>query len=235
MRYTKYQYKKKKNGVNFLTSWVMMLLGAGAIGIIAGTLIFNVVLGGKEVKPDKVEKPVSGDVGKEPTTSKEKAVFVSVQCGYFSKEENANSVLSSLGKEYNSFVVKEDDKFRVLAGIFTEEEGNKVLAELKAKEIEAAKVSFILDEGDKVQEQIGAIADGYFKIVTTLKDEQVKSVSTSEFKTWTKELPEITEGDKKEVVTEFKKHIEELPGELKKENLTDELKYIYTILVNFKK
>nr|WP_253199701.1 SPOR domain-containing protein [Clostridium gasigenes] len=175
----------------------------------------------------------SQEVVADETVKKE--AFESVQCGYFSKEENANKVLESLGKSYNSFVVKDEEKFRVLVGVFTGEEGDKALKELKEKGIEAAKVKFTLDEEDKVQEQISAISDGYFKIVTTLKNNEVKAVSTSEFKGWTKELPEITEGDKKEIIGQFKKHIEELPSELKKENLTDELKYIYTILINFKR
>nr|WP_243182610.1 SPOR domain-containing protein [Clostridium gasigenes] len=175
----------------------------------------------------------SQEVVADETVKKE--AFESVQCGYFSKEENANKVLESLGKSYNSFVVKDEEKFRVLAGVFTGQEGDKALNELKDKGIEAAKVKFTLDEEDKVQEQISAISDGYFKIVTTLKNNEVKAVSTSEFKGWTKELPEITEGDKKEIIGQFKKHIEELPSELKKENLTDELKYIYTILINFKR
>ncbi|MBU3103804.1 SPOR domain-containing protein [Clostridium gasigenes] len=229
MRYTKYQYKKKSNGINFLTSVVMMILGAGAIGLIVGTMIFNTVWGNKLMKIGGTSQEVVAD----ETVKKE--AFESVQCGYFSKEENANKVLESLGKSYNSFVVKDEEKFRVLAGVFTGEEGDKALKELKDKGIEAAKVKFTLDEEDKVQEQISAISDGYFKIVTTLKNNEVKAVSTSEFKGWTKELPEITEGDKKEIIGQFKKHIEELPSELKKENLTDELKYIYTILINFKR
>lgn len=229
MRYTKYQYKKKSNGINFLTSVVMMILGAGAIGLIVGTMIFNTVWGNKLMKIGGTSQEVVAD----ETVKKE--AFESVQCGYFSKEENANKVLESLGKSYNSFVVKDEEKFRVLAGVFTGEEGDKALKELKEKGIEAAKVKFTLDEDDKVQEQISAISDGYFKIVTTLKNNEVKAVSTSEFKGWTKELPEITEGDKKEIIGQFKKHIEELPSELKKENLTDELKYIYTILINFKR
>lgn len=229
MRYTKYQYKKKSNGINFLTSVVMMILGAGAIGLIVGTMIFNTVWGNKLMKIGGTSREVVAD----ETVKKE--AFESVQCGYFSKEENANKVLESLGKSYNSFVVKDEEKFRVLAGVFTGEEGDKALKELKEKGIEAAKVKFTLDEDDKVQEQISAISDGYFKIVTTLKNNEVKAVSTSEFKGWTKELPEITEGDKKEIIGQFKKHIEELPSELKKENLTDELKYIYTILINFKR
>ena len=229
MRYTKYQYKKKSNGINFLTSVVMMIVGAGAIGLIVGTMIFNTVWGNKLMKIGGTSQEVVAD----ETVKKE--VFESVQCGYFSKEENANKVLESLGKSYNSFVVKDEEKFRVLAGVFTGEDGDKALKELKEKGIEAAKVKFTLDEEDKVQEQISAISDGYFKIVTTLKNNEVKAVSTSEFKGWTKELPEITEGDKKEIIGQFKKHIEELPSELKKENLTDELKYIYTILINFKK
>ncbi|MBU3088599.1 SPOR domain-containing protein [Clostridium gasigenes] len=229
MRYTKYQYKKKSNGINFLTSVVMMIVGAGAIGLIVGTMIFNTVWGNKLMKIGGTSQEVVAD----ETVKKE--AFESVQCGYFSKEENANKVLESLGKSYNSFVVKDEEKFRVLAGVFTGEEGDKALKELKDKGIEAAKVKFTLDEEDKVQEQISAISDGYFKIVTTLKNNEVKAVSTSEFKGWTKELPEITEGDKKEIIEQFKKHIEELPSELKKENLTDELKYIYTILINFKR
>ncbi|MBU3108244.1 SPOR domain-containing protein [Clostridium gasigenes] len=229
MRYTKYQYKKKSNGINFLTSVVMMILGAGAIGLIVGTMIFNTVWGNKLMKIGGTSQEVVAD----ETVKKE--AFESVQCGYFSKEENANKVLESLGKSYNSFVVKDEEKFRVLVGVFTGEEGDKALKELKEKGIEAAKVKFTLDEEDKVQEQISAISDGYFKIVTTLKNNEVKAVSTSEFKGWTKELPEITEGDKKEIIGQFKKHIEELPSELKKENLTDELKYIYTILINFKR
>lgn len=229
MRYTKYQYKKKSNGINFLTSVVMMIVGAGAIGLIVGTMIFNTVWGNKLMKIGGTSQEVVAD----ETVKKE--AFESIQCGYFSKEENANKVLESLGKSYNSFVVKDEEKFRVLAGVFTGEEGDKALKELKDKGIEATKVKFTLDEEDKVQEQISAISDGYFKIVTTLKNNEVKAVSTSEFKGWTKELPEITEGDKKEIIGQFKKHIEELPSELKKENLTDELKYIYTILINFKR
>lgn len=229
MRYTKYQYKKKSNGINFLTSLVMMILGAGAIGIIVGTIIYNTVLGGKEINPvSQDQSSINNAVG-------EKEVFASVQCGVFSKEENAKKVLDNLGKDYNSFIVKEEDKFRVLAGVFTEVDGDKILAEVKAKGMDAAKVKFTLDESDKVQGQVSAIADGYFKIITTLEDKEVKFVSTNDFKAWTKELPEIVEGDKIEIINEFKKHIEELPDEIKRENLTDELKYIYTVLVNFKK
>jgi len=229
VRYTKYQYKKKSNGINFLTSLVMMILGAGAIGIIVGTIIYNTVLGGKETNlVSRDQSSINNVVG-------EKEVFASVQCGVFSKEENAKKVLDNLGKDYNSFIVKEEDKFRVLAGVFTEVDGDKILAEVKGKGMDAAKVKFTLDESDKVQEQVSAIADGYFKIITTLEDKEVKFVSTNDFKAWTKELPEIAEGDKIEIINEFKKHIEELPDEIKRENLTDELKYIYTVLVNFKK
>lgn len=230
MRYTKYQYKKNKNGANFLTSIVIMIVGAGAIGLVVGTIIFNTVWSGKGIKttdPNTDVSPVQTNTTKE--------VFTTVQCGYFSKEENANKVLDSLGKSYNSFINKEDDKFRVLAGVFTEEDGEKALNDLKAKGIDAAKVKFTLNESDKVEGQISAIADAYFKIVSKLKDSEVKSLSTDEFKVWAKGLPELTEGDKKDSVSEFKKHIEQLPSELKKENVTEEMKYIYTILIKFKK
>ncbi|MGL5352131.1 MAG: SPOR domain-containing protein [Clostridium sp.] len=229
MRYTKYQYKKNNKGTNFISSIIMMIVGAGAIGLVVGTIIFNTVWSGKGINTSDTSSETSS------TQVPTKEVYTTVQCGYFSKEENANKVLESLGKSYNSFISKEDDKFRVLAGVFTEEDGDAVVADLKSKGIESAKIKFTLNEEDKVEGQISAIADGYFKIVSTLKDSEVKSLSTTEFKVWAKELPEITEGEKKEAVNEFKNHIEQLPSDLKKENLTDELKYIYTILIKFKK
>lgn len=226
MRYTKYQYKKKKNGMSFFTSILIMIVGAGAIGLIIGTVIFNTI--GPSIKPKSQ--------GGTETSVTIKEVFQTIQCGYFSKEENANKILNSIGKNYNSFIANDAGKFRVLAGVFTDDAtADKILTELKGQGVEATKMKFTLNEGDVVQKQVSAIADGYFEIVATLKDDEVKAVATGDFKEWTKKLPEITEGEKKEVVSEFKKHIDELPTELKKENLTDELKYIYTILINFNK
>lgn len=229
MRYTKYQYKKKSNGINFLTSLVMMIVGAGAIGIIVGTIVVRTVWPNKEINIINENKEVVAN------ESSQKETFTSIQCGYFSKEENANKVLEDLGSGYNSFIVKENDKFRVLVGVFTEEDGEKILTEVKAKGKEVTKIKFTLDESDKVQEQVSAITDGYFKIITRLKEDEVKFVSTNDFKVWTNELPKLEEGKGVEVINDFKKHIESLPSELKRENLTEELKYIYTILVNFKK
>ena len=233
MRYTKYQYKKKKNGIGFATSIIMTIVAAGIIGLVIAKIIFKFI----PVKEDGsintvIETPTQQQVtveeGKEET-------FSFVQCGLFSKEDNAKKALSEVGGDYNSFILADDSKFRVSAGIFDEEQGNKVSEELTKKGVTNAQMKFVLNKGDEVQSQIAAITDGYLDIINALNDKEVKAVKTTDFKTWTKDLPEIKEGENFELVNEFKEHIGALPDELKKENVIVELQYIYTILVKYKK
>ena len=51
--------------------------------------------------------------------------FIALQCGYYSKEENAKELLTSISKYCEPFIVEEDGKYRVLAGIYKEEDGLK--------------------------------------------------------------------------------------------------------------
>ena len=231
MRYTKYQYKKKNNGIGFLTSVVMTVFAAGIIGLVIAKVIFSFIPvkddGSISTGIESPEKPATVGQGEE--------VFSFVQCGMFSNQDNANKALSDVGNDYDSFILEDDSKFRVSAGIFNLEQGNKISEELTKKGVTNAQMKFVLNKEDEIENQISAITSGYLDIVNALNDKEVKSVKTTDFKNWANELPEISKGDNLESLNDFKKHISELPDELKKENVIQELKYIYTILVKYKK
>lgn len=233
MRYTKYQYKRKKNkNINFLSSVLMTVLGAGVIGVIVAKLIFGVI--GK-VDINKPAIPTTTDEVIASTEYKSET-FVFVQCGAFSKKEGADAVQSKVQGKANGFVLQDEKGlFRVSAGIYKEDEVDNVINGLKEAGVDVAKVKFNLDGSNIAQGQIAAIIDGYLEIIKTLNNEEVKFVNTEEFKKWVAELPEVEENDDKAKLEELKQHIQNINNEIKLAEINEEYKYLYGILNNYKK
>lgn len=230
MKYTKYQYKKKNNGIKFLTSLLMTTLAAVSIGIFAAWFLLKFIpnidaLGQINNKPQSEENS-NGN-----TEVVDLENFALIQCGYFSKEENAKQVLSKIDSELNPFIAQDSEgKYRVIAGITTDEDSAQIIEKLKASGVETAKIKINLDKNDEVQNQITAITNGYLEILNTANEEEVKEINTSDFKTWVNELKEVTEGSKIEVLAEYKEHIKALPEVIDKTITVSELEYIYSIL-----
>lgn len=232
MKYTKYQYKKKNNGIKLLTSLLMTTLSAISIGLLAAWLLLKVIPNIDGLKEVNSTPQIEENNNKENTSSNEEVErFTLIQCGYFSKEENAKQVLNGMNSDFNSFIVKDaEGKYRVLAGITTEENSSTLMQKLKEKGIENIKVNLDLNKNDEVENQISAITAGYLEILDTAGKEEVKEVNTSDFKTWTNDLKEISDSDKIEVLKEYKEHIKALPESINKNNIVSELEYIYSIL-----
>ncbi len=232
MKYTKYQYKKKNNGIKLLTSLLMTTLSAISIGLLAAWLLLKVIPNFSGLKEVNSIPQVEENNNKGNTSSNEEIErFSLIQCGYFSKEENAKQVLDKIDSEFNSFIVKDaEGKYRVLAGITTEENSSTLMQNLKGKGIENIKVNLELDKNNNIESQISAITAGYLEILDTAGKEEVKEVNTSDFKSWTNNLEEISDGDKIEVLKEYKEHIKALPESINKNNIVSELEYIYSIL-----
>ena len=72
----------------------------------------------------------------------------------------------------------------------------------------------------------------WYILDTAFKDD-VKSVDTSDFKSWVKGLDVISEGDKNDVLTELKNHVNDMAAEIKKEDVANEMQYLYKILLSF--
>jgi putative uncharacterized protein (fragment) len=232
MKYTKYQYKKKNNGIKLLTSLLMTTLSAISIGLLAAWLLLKVIPNIDGLKEVNSTPQIEENNNKENTSSNEEVErFTLIQCGYFSKEENAKQVLNGMNSDFNSFIVKDaEGKYRVLAGITTEENSSTLMQKLKEKGIENIKVNLDLNKNDEVENQISAITAGYLEILDTAGKEEVKEVNTSDFKKWTNDLEEISDSDKIEVLKEYKEHIKALPESINKNNIVSELEYIYSIL-----
>ena len=232
MKYTKYQYKKKNNGIKLLTSLLMTTLSAISIGLLAAWLLLKVIPNIDGLKEVNSTPQIEEKNNKENTSSNEEVErFTLIQCGYFSKEENAKQVLNGMNSDFNSFIVKDaEGKYRVLAGITTEENSSTLMQKLKEKGIENIKVNLDLNKNDEVENQISAITAGYLEILDTAGKEEVKEVNTSDFKKWTNDLEEISDSDKIEVLKEYKEHIKALPESINKNNIVSELEYIYSIL-----
>ena len=231
MKYTKYQYKKKNNGIKLLTSLLMTTLSAIVIGLLAAWLLFKVFPNMDGLKEVNGNPKIEESNNTESSSNEEIETFNVIQCGYFSKEENAKQVLDKISGDFNSFIAKDTEgKYKVFAGITTEENSKALMEALKSKGIENIKVKLELNKNDKIENQISAITTGYLEILDTVEKEEVKEVNTSDFKTWINNLDEVTSGDKIDMLKEYKEHIKALPEVLNKSNIVAELEYIYSIL-----
>jgi len=265
VRYTRYNYKKKKN--NDIFKFIVSFIGMSAFVIIVGVILANVIIHflplnnastadasnkNEQVQTDNAEnvsidvsdgkadaqvnaEVANTDIVSETTQGTINTSFMAIQCGYFAQEVNAKEVFNKVANEYGAFIYNDADKFKVLAGVYDSDEGQVVIDRLTASGIECAKVEFNLNSGSTIENQIAGIYDGYLEILATAFKDDVKSVDTTDFKGWVSKLDDIKEGDKYEVLSDLKKHINELEAEINKENVSNEIQYLYKVLLNFNK
>ena len=262
MRYTRYNYKKKKNNNAFKA--ILSFIGMSAFVVIVGVLLANIIIHflpplnnetnpKEQVSSNEVlksgdnyisESDESANVNAEITNNEQdnstnktgiNTDFIVIQCGYYAQESNAKKTFDKIDDEYGAFIYNESDKFKVLAGIYTLEEEQEVINRITAKGVECAKVSFKFNSGDLVQNQISGIYNGYLEILSTVFKDDVKLIDTTDFKRWVSELEEVNEGNNVEVLLDLKKHIKELNVEVKKEDVSNEMQYLYKVLLNFNK
>lgn len=237
MKYTKYQYKKKNSGIKFLTSLVMTTLAAVVIGLLAAWVLLKAIPNIDTSRQTNTILQVEENNNNSNTAEVQDIEnFVFIQCGYFSNEENAKQVLNTIDSDFNSFIVQDaEGKYRVLAGITKEADSATLMNSLKEKGIDNTKVKLGLNKNDEVENQIIAITEGYLEILNAAGEEEVKEVNTSDFKNWTNELDNITEGNSIDILSEYKEHINALPETINKSNIVSEEEYIYSILSKIEK
>ena len=271
MRYTRYNYKKKKN--NDIVKFILSFIGMSVFVIIVGVFLANVIIhflpinnattgevtssneqtqsnNSENVNAEAVNEeedaqvdadtPVSAEVENNNQSSEVSqgtinTSFMAIQCGYFAQEDNAKEAFNKIASGYGAFIYNDADKFKVLAGIYTADEGQAVIDKLTSSGIECAKVEFNLNSSNAIDSQIAGIYDGYLEILDTAFKDDVKSFDTTDFKNWVSKLEDIKEGDKYEVLSDLKKHINELGTEINKEDVSNEMQYLYKILLNFNK
>ena len=247
MKYTKYNYKKRRNNsiLKFVASLLVGVVSACVIGlgvawIILKVLPLNDILpSGNEIS-DTIEGTdlTNGEGNNEENSTavedNENSEFYFIQCGYFSSEDNAKQVLSKIQSEGGAFINEESGKYRVFAGAYSKDSVESELKDLTDRGIDSVKITFTLSDKDEVEAQVSAICDGYLQILTTTFADDVKAVKTQEFKDGLNTLEDISSGNNLEVLQGLKTYINNLPDEISKENVANEMDYLYNLLLTFK-
>lgn len=252
MKYTRYDYRKKKSdSFTLLIILVSVLVIAYLLGTGLSSMFIRRSNAPAEVSEQKSSEKTT-DVSEEKSNAKtdEKTEqegqvkqpenqsqlggvikFVCIQNGVFQKKENADELKSKL-KEYTiPFIINDGDKNYVMSGILHEEESEKFISTLIENNIPNIKKVFEIDKSDACNAEIGEIISGYIKILNKLGEKDVTAVHTEDFKKWMNSLQAVEEKSKNyNILEELKKYINGLPNELSKQKLEENYIKVYTIL-----
>lgn len=253
MKYTRYNVRpKNKSGGNFLFYLAVILvlaliLGTGIQSIArkTGTLWYRneVAEKDKEKIPQKAEEtPVedeekTGEVdGKEVIPAGRNMTFYLVQCGVFKVKDNAAGVIGKMQSSGIPFTIEEGELTKVYYGIFKEENLSGALEKLKEIGVESSKITINILMEDDSRVQLCESMDGLLQIGEKLKDSSVKSIKTMELKNWCNSLEDTDESlNSHEDLSAIKAYISELPEDLDRAGFEAVLKYIYEIIIKYKK
>lgn len=161
--------------------------------------------------------------------------FYGVQCGVFKSEENAKRVLESIKNIVHPTVIHDGELYKIIGGVFLENNLDTVIQKLNSLGIEYNKIRFEVNMKEEDTAQIGKIIDGTLKVLNKFNDPNVKSINTSQLKKWTAQLStntkiENTSNNLK--LNELKKYIQKLPKEVSRKSLSENYNYIYIFLKN---
>jgi hypothetical protein len=157
--------------------------------------------------------------------------FMVLQCGYYSKEENAKELTASISKYCTPFIVEDEGKYRVIAGIYKQDDGIKKIQEFKENKIDVAKVNLNVKSGNVEMKKLIEVIDGFLTITNKLQESEVKSIKTEEFKAWADTV--INENNvKSDKLEEVNNYVKALPEELDKTNNNKNMQELYKLLKN---
>lgn len=229
MKYTRYDLNKRQtNGGKVMVFLVIVVVVALTLGTALAKIIFTKTSDtANSPKTNSTEQV--GNANKEDTT-----VFSLVQCGYYSKKENADDNKNKLKDKYNSFTLKDNDRFRVGVLIGKADEADKLSRDLTAAGVTNLKVNFEISNKDLCSKELAEMVSGYLKVIHTLEGKDTKSVKTDEFKKWTNSLQEDSKSEYFSAFQTLKKSINDLPAEMNKDNIESSYGTIFTALSNFK-
>lgn len=220
MRYTRYDYKKKK-GENFLVWLIIIIILSIALGMGVYKLI---IVGNPIVKEENTN-------GESVNSSDGEKTFGIIQCGLFSNKNNAEATLKTIPDGYEKFIVEDNGSFKLIAGIYPLSDSEAISQELTKASISNFRIACKFDNAESKTET--EIIDAYIKVISKLYEKDVKSIDTKEFKNWVKDVSSKNNSSGKEF-QELVNNAEGLPDEYKKENSNESLAFLYNILIKYK-
>nr|WP_242946835.1 SPOR domain-containing protein [Clostridium haemolyticum] len=128
----------------------------------------------------------------------------------------------------NPFIVKENEKNKVILGIYSVVEFQNIEKLLTQDKIELTKVNIKPDLSSKANLQIAQIIDAQLQILHKFSDNKVKSVQTKQVKDWCSNLEQVDKNEKNyDILNKLKDNIKNLPQEITKEKLEEINSYLY--------
>jgi len=217
MRYTRYEYGKSSK-IKFLFTIAVII----SISIGGGLYISNFIFQGKQIEDNS-------KYSSEINNGSQEENFMALQCGYYSKEENAKELIASISKYCEPFIIEDEGKYRVLAGVYKEQDGIKKIQEFKANKIDVAKINLNIQSDNSEMKKITEIIDGFLTITNKLQESEVKSIKTSEFKAWVDTVIN-DDGVKSKKIESLNNYVKALPEELDKTNNSKNMQELYKLL-----
>jgi hypothetical protein len=230
MKYTRYDYRRKKEDK---TTVIVMFVSIVLAAVLLGTALSSLFMkdSGSSI-PEEDSTSVTNSTPEPNTAEKNTTVnFIVIQGGYYGVKENADIQKEKLKMVVNPFIVEDTGKYRVLAGIYNEDEYEKIVKKIKEGGLDNAKTTYSIQAVDQSIYQITEIIKGHLKILTTLVDSTVTAVKTEDFKVWIGTLSETDESNEQyQLLEEYKKYVNSLPEEISKEKVEENYIYIYEII-----
>lgn len=238
MKYTRYNIKQKnKNKNNFIMYLIVTLM----IALTLGTgLSFLFHQGGDEKQsPTKVtdnKENVNGGEDKKVNNGQPNHSFYFLQCGVFKVKENAETLRKSVENIGNPFIVEEGDLFRVYFGIYSKDQWESAANMIKQKGINYSKSTLDVYYEDLSTGELCQIIEANFKIINKASEPNIKSIKSTELKSWANSLQPLEEGmEHYKDVMELKTYIQNLPEEINKTKAAEMIGVTYNKLKLLKK
>ncbi|AWZ48843.1 hypothetical protein C3495_08490 [Clostridiaceae bacterium 14S0207] len=253
MKYTKYNIrgieKRKKSSQNSIIIILTFIVCIGLSAILLSKYFFKTDIGKKLPNiSNGINKINNSDNNNEKNiykndkdhknvkeSSKGYMEFYGVQCGVFKSEENAKKVLESIKNIVYPTVIHDGEFYKIIGGVFLENNVDTVIQKLNSLGIEYNKAKFEVNMQDEGTAQIGKIIDGTLKILNKFNDPNIKSINTGQLKKWTSQLSsnrKIENDPNYLKLNELKKYIQKLPKEINRKSLSENYNYIYVFLKN---
>ncbi|MCY6370754.1 SPOR domain-containing protein [Clostridium ganghwense] len=242
MKYTRYDLKKKNNN---LILFIIIIIGILILAFVSGTIISDIFI--KGAGDNKVKKNTQNEVQMKQINEKgdnknlqqpslsDISSFVAIQCGAFSNKDNAQALKIELSKFGKAFSVEEEEKIKVILGIYSEKECSNIINSLKNDKKEYSRVKFELEPKDPCDMQICEMIDANLQIIHKLYDNKVKSVQTKQIKEWVSNLKNVDKNSTNyKLFLSLKDNINKLPEEISKDEIDKQNIFIYNVLKEIK-
>lgn len=233
MKYTRYDMRKKKNE----GTMVLLILAVTLImAFVIGTVMSNFFLkNASNVKnEDGAQKTVSQKTSNQSAEKDAVVKYVVIQGGKYIKSENVGPEKNILSNYGNPFTIAEADGTRVLLGIYSEADSEKLIKTLNDNKVDNSKMVLEVTNGDMCNKEIVEIINANLLILTKLTEKNVPAVQTKDLKEWCASLKDVEKGSKNyAILTELKGYVKNMPETIAKEKAPDNYVYIYNILKKF--